>query len=75
MKAQIYLPEDVMVRRALEALMNTLGPVEMIRFLTLPRQRQLDTVQRHRQLQASLDKDRFLDQILGVVTTELPAEE
>lgn len=74
MKTQTYLPEDVMVRRALEALMNTLGPVEMIRFLTLPRQRQLDAVQRHRQWQASLDKDRFFDQVFGAVTTELPAE-
>jgi len=37
MKAQIYLPGDVMVRRAAEALMNALGPVEMTRFLTLPR--------------------------------------
>ncbi len=37
MKAQIYLPEDVMVRCAAEALMNALGPVEMTRFLTLPR--------------------------------------
>jgi len=75
MKTQTYLPEDVMVRRALEALMNTLGPVEMIRFLTLPRQRQLDAVQRHRQWQGSLDKDRFFDQVFGTVTTELPAEE
>ena len=75
MKTQTYLPEDVMVRRALEALMNTLGPVEMIRFLTLPRQRQLDAVQRHRQWQDSLDKDRFFDQVFGAVTTELPAEE
>ncbi len=75
MKAQIYLPEDVMVRRALEALMEALGPVEMTRFLTLPRQRRLDAVQRHRQWQAGLDKDRFFDQVFGAAVTEQPSEE
>jgi hypothetical protein len=74
-KTQVYLPEDVMVRRALEALMNALGPVEMTRFLTLPRQRRLDAVQRHRQWQAGLDKDRFFDQVFGPVDTKPPAEE
>jgi hypothetical protein len=75
MKAQIYLPEDVMVRRALEALMEALGPVEMTRFLTLPRQRRLDAVQRHRQWQAGLDKDRFFDQVFGAPAIEQPIEE
>jgi hypothetical protein len=75
MKAQIYLPEDVMVRRALEALMEALGPVEMTRFLTLPRQRRLDAVQRHRQWQAGLDKDRFFDQVFGTPAVEQPIEE
>jgi len=75
MKAQVYLPEDVMVRRALEALMNALGPVEVTRFLTLPRQRRLDAVQRHRQWQASLDKDQFFDQIFGTAAIEQPTEE
>jgi len=75
MKAQIYLPEDVLVQRALEALMNALGPVEMTRFLTLPRQRRLDAVQRHRQWQAGLDKDRFFAQVFSAVTTEPPLAE
>jgi hypothetical protein len=54
--------------------MKALGPVEMTRFLTLSRQRRLDAVQRHRQWQASLDKDRFFDQVFGAVTAELSAE-
>jgi hypothetical protein len=44
-------------------------------FLTLPRQRRLDAVQRHRQWQAGLDKDRFFDQVFGPVDTKPPAEE
>jgi hypothetical protein len=55
--------------------MNALGPVEMIRFLTLPRQRRLDAVTRHHQWQADLDKDRFFDQVFGAAAIEQPIEE
>ncbi len=65
MKTRVYLPEDEMIRRALDALMTALGPVETTRFLTLPRQRRLDSVKRHRQWQASLDKDQFFYQVFG----------
>jgi hypothetical protein len=65
MKAQVYLPEEDMVRRALDTLIGTLGPVETTRFLNLPRRRLLDSVERHRQWQDSLDKDRFFDQVFG----------
>jgi len=61
---RVYL-EDKVIRRGLEALMAALGPVETIRFLTLPRQRRLESVQRHRQWQASLDQERFFDQVFG----------
>ena len=53
-------PEDKMIRRGLEALMAALGPVETVRFLTLPRQRRLESVQWHQQWQASLDQEQFL---------------
>ncbi|MDH7487529.1 MAG: hypothetical protein QHJ81_14795 [Anaerolineae bacterium] len=74
MKAQVYLPEEVMVRRALEALLRALGPVEVNRFLTLPRQRRLDAVQRHRQWQATLDKDQFFDQVFGETALQTAEE-
>jgi hypothetical protein len=64
-KNHTFLQEDEMVRRAIEALMGTLGPIETARFLTLPRQRRLDSVMRHRQWQDSLDKDHFFDQVFG----------
>jgi len=54
-----------MIRRALEALMAALGPVETIRFLTLPRRRRLELVQWHRQWQASLDQEWFFDQVFS----------
>ena len=65
MKDHTFLREDEMVQRAIDVLMNALGPVETIRFLTLPRRRRLDSVTRHRQWQDSLDKDRFFDQVFG----------
>jgi hypothetical protein len=68
MKGHVYLQEDEMIRRAVEALMKSLGPVETTRFLALPRQRRLDSVRRHRKWQAGLDKDRFFDQVFGPET-------
>ena len=65
MKAHTYLPENEMIRRALDALVAALGPVETIRFLTMPQQRRLNSIARHRQWQASLDKEQFLDQVFG----------
>lgn len=65
MKAHTYLPEDEMVRRALDALMAALGPVETTRFLTLARQKRVDSVKRHRQWQDTVDKDQFFDQVFG----------
>ena len=67
MKAQVYLPEDKMIRRGLEALMAALGPVETVRFLTLPRRRRLESVRRHRQWQARLGQEWFFDQVFGTV--------
>ncbi len=66
-KTRRVYPEDKMIRRGLEALMATLGPVETVRFLTLPRQRRLESVRRHQQWQASLDQEWFFDQVFGTV--------
>ena len=66
MRDHTYLQEDEMVRRAIDALLETLGPIETARFLTLPRERRLDSVTRHRRWQDTLDKDRFFDQVFGL---------
>jgi hypothetical protein len=65
-----YLAEDEMVQKAINALMEALGPVETVRFLTLPRQKRLDSVTRHRHWQDSLDKDRFFDQVFAQEPTK-----
>ena len=68
MKEHTYLQEDEMVRRAIDALLRDLGPVEATRFLTLPQRRRMDSVARHRSWQDGLDRDRFFDQVFGTAT-------
>ncbi len=63
MSEHTYLQEDEMIRRAIEALLRDLGPVEAPRFLTLPQRRRMDSVTRHRLWQESLERDRFFDQV------------
>ena len=70
MKDHTYLREDEMIRRAVSTLLETLGPVETARFLTLPRQRRLDSVTRHRRWQEALDKEQFFNQVFSALDSE-----
>jgi hypothetical protein len=72
MKEHTYLQEDEMIRRAINALLRDLGPIETTRFLTLSQRRRLDSVTRHRLWQDSLDQDRFFDQVFGAGETSIP---
>jgi len=65
MRTSRYLTEKELIERGLVALMKALGPIETARFLTLPRARRIESVKRHRQWQAALDRDRFFDQVFG----------
>ena len=65
MTTHSYLPEEMMIRKGIEALMKALGPVETARFLALPRHRYGDYVEWHRQWQESLDPERFFDQVFS----------
>lgn len=68
MKPTRYLPEEEFVERGLEALLNALGPIEAMRFLNLPRSHRLESVERHRRWQASLEQDQFYEQVFGSET-------
>jgi len=65
MKNTAHLPEDRLVRRAVEVLMDELGPVDTVRFLAIRRNRRLDVVARHRRWQRSLDPEAFLAEVFG----------
>ncbi len=69
MSDHTFLREEEMVQRAIDALLETLGPIETARFLTLPRPRRMESVKRHRQWQDRLEKDRFFDQVFGSEST------
>lgn len=64
-KEHRYLQEEELIRRALAALLQALGPVEMARFLMLPRDHRMDAVQRHREWQASLEQESFFNEVFS----------
>jgi hypothetical protein len=65
MRAVKYMDEDLMVKRAIKALIGELGPVEASRFINMPRKKRADSVRRHREWQKSLDKDKFLNEVFS----------
>ncbi len=65
MRATKCLDEEVIVRKGIRALIETLGPVEANRFITMPKRKRLESVKRHREWQKSLDKKEFLNKVFG----------
>lgn len=63
MKALKYMDEDAVLRRGVEALLKELGPVEAMRFVSLPKIRRIESVKRHREWQKQLNKNSFYDEI------------
>ncbi len=58
-----YMDEDIVIKKAMKVLINELGPVEAIRFITIPKMKRMESVRRHREWQKMLDKDRFFNEI------------
>lgn len=67
-----YMTDEELAEQAITTLLDTLGPIETMRFLNLPRERALDSVARHRRWQANLDDEAFLKQVFA---TEQDASE
>lgn len=65
-----YLTEEELVSKAIRVLMDTLGPIETSRFLSLPQAQVIDSVERHRQWQDNLDEQAFLTLVFGAETTQ-----
>ena len=65
MKTTRYLTEEELMKQGIEALMKALDPIETARFLAIPRTRRLESVKRHRQWQAALEREPFFDQVFG----------
>ncbi|VAX31573.1 hypothetical protein MNBD_NITROSPIRAE03-73 [hydrothermal vent metagenome] len=65
MKKSQYINEDQLIKKAIDILMEKLGPVETNRFLTLPVKKRIESVRRHRLWQSKLDKDSFFKKVFG----------
>jgi hypothetical protein len=63
MKTTRYLDEEVVIKKGMQALVSTLGSVEAVRFMTLSREKRIESVKRHREWQNTLDKDAFFDDV------------
>ena len=63
MTAEKYMDEEKMVKKAVRAIVEAVGPIEASRFITMPRKKRVESVKRHRQWQQTLDKDEFFDRI------------
>jgi len=63
MKKKSLMSEDQLIARAIDLLMEKLGPVETSRFLSLSRARKIESVKRHRLWQAGLTKDEFFNSV------------
>lgn len=63
MTKRALMPEEQLIAMAIDLLMEKLGPVETSRFLSLPREKRIDSVKRHRLWQSRLAKDEFFTKI------------
>jgi hypothetical protein len=65
MKTGVFIGEEQLIVKGVEALIDRLGPVETSRFLALATPERIETVKRHRLWQANLDKEAFFDEVFG----------
>ena len=65
MKPGYYIEENELLEKAIKALMEKLGPLETFRFLSLPHKKRMESIKRHHQWQAQLDKTKFLDEVFS----------
>jgi len=65
MKIEKYMDEEIVIKRGVRVLIEELGPVEALRFMTLPKRKRFESVRRHREWQKLLDKDRFFDEVFA----------
>jgi transposase-like protein len=60
-----YISEEELIKRGLDALMASLGPVDTTRFLAISHETRMESVMRHQQWQDGLDKDTFFEQVFS----------
>ena len=61
-----YMDEEVIIKKAVNILMEKLGTIETIRFIAMQKKKRVESVKRHREWQNKLDKDRFFGEVFAV---------
>lgn len=56
MRQSQFLSEETLVQRVIEILLETFGPVESTRFLSLHVKKRIESVKRHWEWQSQLEK-------------------
>ncbi len=59
------IPDKELIRKVTEILFKELGYTDAIRFLSLPKERKMESIERHRDWQNTLDKDKFYNDIFA----------
>lgn len=65
MKAVRYMDDELVMKKGVKLLINGLGPLEALRFLSFPREKRVETIKRHRDWQKNLDQKQFFDDLFA----------
>ena len=60
-----FINEEELFEKAIRVLTEKLGPLETSRFLSISGKKRMESVKRHQQWQAKLDKDQFFKKVFG----------
>lgn len=63
MKTVKYMDEELVIKKAINVLIKELGPIETIRFISMPKKKRIESVKRHREWQKLLNKAKFFDEV------------
>lgn len=65
MKTVKYMDEEIVIKKAMDALIKELGPVEAIRFINIPKKKRMDSIRRHKEWQRLLNKTKFFKEVFA----------
>ena len=65
MKLTKTIPDIDLMKKGIKILFRELGNVDAVRFLSIPREKRVESVKRHRNWQQTLEKNTFFDEIFA----------
>ena len=65
MKLTKTIPDIDLMKKGIKILFRELGNIDAVRFLSIPREKRVESVKRHRNWQQTLDKNTFFDEIFA----------